>query len=65
MGATVLYPCDRPLYGHVVSINKTSPTEAYLQFLVMHEVEVFGFEDGEDFNYHSKCDWTDDIYEVS
>ena len=47
MGATVLYPCDRPLQGHVVSVNKTSPTEASMQFLVIHEVGVYGFENGE------------------
>ena len=50
MGATVLYPCDRPLQGHVVSVNKTSATEANLRFLVIFEVGVYGFENGENLN---------------
>ena len=55
MGATVLYPCDQPLQGHVVSVNKTSSGEASMRYLVIHEVQVFGFESGEDlFPY---CIW--------
>ena len=47
MGATVLYRCNQPLQGHVVSVNKTSSGEYNMGFLVLHEVQVFGFENGE------------------
>ena len=35
------------LKGHVVSINKTSALGAYMDFLDIRELEVFGFEPGE------------------
>ena len=46
-GSTVDYRCDQMLKGHVVSINKTSPPGAYMDFLDIRELEVFGFEPGE------------------
>ena len=36
------------IYGQVVSINKTSPPGAYMDFLDIRELEVFGFEPGKD-----------------
>ena len=55
MGATVLYPCDQPLQGHVVSVNKTWSKEPAMGFLVIYEVQVFGFEAGE--NFLKFCVW--------
>ena len=46
--ATVDYPCDQMLQGQVVSINQTSSPGAYMDFLVIRELKVFGYEPGKD-----------------
>ena len=47
-GSTVDYLCDQMAHGQVVSINKTSPPGAYMDFSDIRELEVFGFEPGKD-----------------
>ena len=46
--ATVVYPCDQILQGQVVSINKTSSPGRYMNYLVIRELKVFGYESGKD-----------------
>ena len=45
--STAEYQCNEMLRGHVVSINKTSSPGPNMDVLVVPELEVFGYEPGE------------------